>query len=260
MNLHSRRWSELIFENRPKDYGAFRMRVNSSKRHLFSFLAVIALISLFYGCFKLYDFWTYQKFQAEEEKMMTEQYELLNTIFEENLYPDVKIPRIPTPVDAPEDLTNAAEPPKTIKQAFNDILNNPTPEIDPYLEELTEEEKKLDKVEPKKEEPVDDQLYTTVDRMAMFPGGTSGLISYLVKNLHYPKAYKLRETEKKILCSFIVDINGTIKQVQVLKPVDPMLDKEALRVIRSMPIWKPAMKNGKPIRVKYILPVNFRIQ
>lgn len=103
-------------------------------------------------------------------------------------------------------------------------------------------------------------VFDVVEQMPSFPGGDVALMQFLSANVHYPEVAEKNEIQGRVIISFVVERNGTITDVEVVKSVDPLLDKEAIRVIRSMPQWKPGTLNGKPVRVKYTTPVTFRLQ
>ena len=104
------------------------------------------------------------------------------------------------------------------------------------------------------------KVYGAVDKMPQFPGGPSALIEYLSRAVRYPAAAEANGIQGRVMCSFVVEPNGSISNVKVIKGVDPSLDKEAIRVISSMPKWIPGMNNGTPVRVNYSAPVTFRLQ
>ena len=92
-----------------------------------------------------------------------------------------------------------------------------------------------------------------------FPGGMPALSQFLSDNIQYPAEAEKKKIEGRVLVSFIVDKDGAISEARVAHSTHPLLDREALRVIRLMPAWNPAMENGKPVKVKYHLPVNFKL-
>ena len=98
-----------------------------------------------------------------------------------------------------------------------------------------------------------------VDPMPEFKGGMKKLGEYLGKNLRYPKRAQKAHIEGKVLVSFIVAKDGTINNVKIAKSVNPALDKEALRIVKKMPKWKPGEQYGNPIPVSYSLPINFKL-
>jgi len=117
----------------------------------------------------------------------------------------------------------------------------------------------LDEVVVEEEPEVDDAPFMVVEDMPEFPGGTNALLEYLKKNIKYPAICRENNIQGRVLVQFIVNKDGSIVDCEVVKPVNPSLDKEALRVISGMPKWKPGSQRGKPVRVKYTVPVNFRL-
>jgi len=110
------------------------------------------------------------------------------------------------------------------------------------------------------EEPEEQTIFEVVEQMPEFPnGGMAGLMQYLSKN-KYPTIAQENGTQGRVTVQFVVNRDGSIVDAKVLRGVDPYLDKEAIRVISSMPKWKPGMQRGKAVRVKYTVPVMFRLQ
>lgn len=104
------------------------------------------------------------------------------------------------------------------------------------------------------------KVYDAVDEMPQFPGGPSAFFDYLSKAIRYPAAAEENGIQGRVMCSFVVEQDGSISNVKVIKSIDPSLDKEAKRVISSMPKWIPGKMNGTPVRVNYSAPVTFKLQ
>ena len=103
--------------------------------------------------------------------------------------------------------------------------------------------------------------FEVVDELPEFPqGGINGLMRYLTQHIRYPLIAQKNRIQGRVLCQFIVNADGSIADVQVLSGVHPALNTEAQRVLRAMPRWKPGKREGKPVRVRYTLPVEFRLQ
>lgn len=115
-------------------------------------------------------------------------------------------------------------------------------------------------VEEEEEEESAQQIFTVVEKQPEFPGGTAELFKYLSKAIKYPVIAQENGIQGRVVCSFVVNRDGSIVDIQVMRGVDPSLDKEAVRVISEMPKWKPGEQRGKPVRVRFILPVQFRLQ
>ena len=133
----------------------------------------------------------------------------------------------------------------TIKSSEDD---NTAVEIK-YIEPVVEEE-----------EPVEEEIFMVVEQMPEFPGGMAELMKFLSKNIKYPTIAQENGIQGRVIVQFVVNQDGSIVDPVVMRSVDPYLDKEALRVISSMPKWKPGMQRGKAVRVKYTVPVTFRLQ
>lgn len=121
-------------------------------------------------------------------------------------------------------------------------------------------------VKPDVEEvPIDkpvtkDEAFAVVEQMPEFPGGMKELMSFLSKNIKYPKAAQENGIQGRVIVQFVVEKDGTPTEFKVMRSVDPDLDAEALRVMKEMPKWKPGMQKGQVVRVKYTLPVTFKLQ
>lgn len=109
------------------------------------------------------------------------------------------------------------------------------------------------------EEDNDNQIYIKVQKKAEYPGGMNGLRAYLSKNLVYPKAALETGTQGTVIVQFTVEKNGTVTDVEVVRSIDPALDKEAMRVVKMMKGWTPAQNGTKNVRSKFKLPVAFKI-
>ena len=112
--------------------------------------------------------------------------------------------------------------------------------------------------EPPKEEET--KVFDVVEQMPSFPGGPAALMQFLSSNIKYPVVAEENGIQGRVVCTFVVEKDGSITDVRVVKSVDPSLDKEAMRVVKSMPKWIPGKQNGSAVRVKYTVPVTFRLQ
>ncbi len=107
--------------------------------------------------------------------------------------------------------------------------------------------------------PNDEPAFDVVEEMPQFPGGAPALLEFLSKNIRYPKEAFESNVQGRVLATFVVEKDGSISETKVVKAVDPMLDEEAIRVLNSMPNWTPGKQSGKAVRVKYTVPINFRL-
>ncbi len=107
--------------------------------------------------------------------------------------------------------------------------------------------------------PGDEPAFEVVEEMPQFPGGMAALMEFLSKNISYPKEAFEANKQGRVLATFVIETDGSISEAKVVKSVDPSLDEEALRVINAMPNWTPGKQSGKVVRVKYTVPINFRL-
>ncbi|MCD8177393.1 MAG: energy transducer TonB [Tannerellaceae bacterium] len=105
----------------------------------------------------------------------------------------------------------------------------------------------------------DDLIFTVVEAIPEFPGGYEALLKFINEKLIYPKEAQELGLQGKVTCSFVVNTEGSVVNINIVKGVDPILDMEAIRVIKQMPKWAPGNPRGKPVRVLYTLPINFRL-
>lgn len=104
-----------------------------------------------------------------------------------------------------------------------------------------------------------DMVFDVVEVMPQFPGGQIAMLQYLMKNIKYPEQAMKEGIQGRVAVSFIVEKDGSISNVRPVLSVHPLLNKEAVRVVKSMPKWSPGKHNGKPVRVRYNLPVMFKL-
>lgn len=111
---------------------------------------------------------------------------------------------------------------------------------------------------PKTEE-VSEEIFVVVEKQPEFPGGNTAMMKFLSSNIKYPVIAQENGIHGRVICNFVVERDGSITDVQVVRGVDPSLDKEAVRVIQSMPKWEPGKQRGSAVRVRFTLPVVFRL-
>ena len=104
-----------------------------------------------------------------------------------------------------------------------------------------------------------DKVYDIVEVMPQFPGGQGELMKFLRNNVKYPAEAQKKKIEGRVIVGFVVDKKGRVVNPMVERSVHPLLDAEALRVIKRMPKWKPGKVNGEPVNVKYRLPITFKL-
>ena len=156
-------------------------------------------------------------------------------------------------------------PPPAVQEV--EVLNVVEDDVEVETIEInTEDDKDVEVViAPPVEAPVEEEeeevVFMVVETMPEFPGGQQALFKYIEENKKYPIIAKENGIQGRVICQFVVNKDGSIVDVIAIRSSgEPSLDKEAIRVIKSMPKWKPGKQHGKPVRVKYTVPVNFRLQ
>ena len=156
-------------------------------------------------------------------------------------------------------------PPPAVQEV--EVLNVVEDNVETESIEVNTEDDKAEEVviaapvEAPVEEEEEEVVFVIVESMPEFPGGQQALFKYLSENVKYPVIAHENGIQGRVICQFVVNKDGSIVDVEVVRSGgDPSLDKEAVRVIKSMPKWKPGKQRGKPVRVKYTVPVNFKLQ
>lgn len=143
----------------------------------------------------------------------------------------------------------------------------PPPEVIEIVEDEVEIEEELEIEDTESdedeiieiEEEDDEEFFMVVENMPEFPGGDLGLMKYIQKNVKYPPIAKEYNITGKVYVSFIVDKSGSVTNVKIVRGVDKSLDAEALRVVKSLPKYKPGKQRGKAVRVMFTIPINFTL-
>lgn len=194
--------------------------------------------------------WTKRDIKIDTSQAITE------LVFEEEIIPITEQPEQAAPPPPP-----AAPPIAETLTIVEDDADVEETTIATSEETNQAVEIKYVPVAVEEEEPEEQTIFEVVEQMPEFPnGGMAGLMQYLSKNIKYPTIAQENGTQGRVTVQFVVNRDGSIVDAKVLRGVDPYLDKEAIRVISSMPKWKPGMQRGKAVRVKYTVPVMFRLQ
>ena len=156
-------------------------------------------------------------------------------------------------------------PPPAVQEV--EVLNVVEDNVETESIEVNTEDDKAEEVviaapvEAPQEEEEEEVVFVVVESMPEFPGGQQALFKYLSENVKYPVIAQENGIQGRVICQFVVNKDGSIVDVEVVRSGgDASLDKEAVRVIKSMPKWKPGKQRGKAVRVKYTVPVNFKLQ
>jgi len=192
---------------------------------------------------------------SERDKKVTTDTGIETVIFEEEIIP----------ITEQEQPKQAPPPPEAPKmEEVLEIMDNDS-EVEESTIQASDDtqaavEVKYTPVEVEEEEVEEQQIFQVVEEMPEFPGGMGECMKFLGKNIKYPTISQENGVQGRVIVQFVVNRDGSIVDPVVVRGVDPYLDKEALRVISMMPKWKPGKQRGKAVRVKYTVPVMFRLQ
>ena len=276
IDLIDNRWSDLMFENRNKEYGAYVLRRQTTARNIKSIVAVLiifALVMVYMVAKNAYD--DYQAkhqaqtqvteltaLQEQKKEAKVERKEVVKQEKIEQVVEKVKSSiKFTAPVIKKDDEVRPEDEMKSQDEIMNSkvavgfanvVGNDESGEVLKAKEVLVTEP-----VKPKEEE---NKVFDVVEQMPSFPGGTAALMAYLQKAIKYPPVAEENGIQGRVICTFVVERDGSVTDVRIAKSVDPSLDKEAQRVVSAMPKWIPGKQNGQSVRVKYTLPVTFRLQ
>ena len=274
IDLISRDWTEMVFEGRNKEYGAYRLRKNAGKRNLYSLITIFIAALAIWGGISLVKFvesrtksvaqtsvaelsaLNQPKKKAEVKQQKKVQLEQPEKVVE-RVKSSVKFTAPVIKKDdevKPEDELKTQDELMSTKTAIGalDVKGN-----DDANGEVLKIKEAVAQPEPK---PEVEKVFDVVEQMPAFPGGPSALMEWLSNNVKYPVVAQENGVQGRVVVSFVVERDGSITDVKVVRGVDPSLDREASRVVRAMPRWIPGKQNGSAVRVKYNVPVAFRLQ
>ena len=255
IDLTSQEWCDLIFEGRNKDYGAYKMRARAARRLNFSVVLVIVIAAVGFSIPRLITMVT-----PEKKEVMTEV-----TTLSQLEEPEVKQeevqkvqPKFTAPVIKKDEEVADEDQMKSQEELTESKVTISIADVQGTDEEggvLLEDLKEI-----VTEAPVEEEVFDMVEQAPQFPGGPAELMSYLGKNIRYPVIAQENGIQGRVVCQFVVGSDGSVRDIKVLRSLDPSCDKEAVRVIQSMPKWIPGRQNGKAVSVRYTLPVTFKLQ
>lgn len=275
IDLISNEWADIVFQGRNKVYGAYQLRRSTGKRNIWAMVFVAAVAAVTYLGLAAYN--SYQaaqkaKFEAEMEAS------LIETKKQAKVEKKTEAPKVEQVQKVEKVKSSIAFTPPVIKKDS---------EVKPEEEMKTQDELKETKTaigafdvkgndeaggtvlkaveeiatpEPPKQEAEQNKVFDVVEQQPQYPGGMGALNQWLGSNIKYPVMAAENGIEGRVVVQFVVERDGSVSGVHVVRGVDPSLDKEATRVVSAMPKWIPGKQNGSAVRVKYTVPVTFRLQ
>lgn len=252
--------NELVFEGRNKDYGAYDLRKKYNERVMFIMFGLLAFSFLLFGLKMFID-----NRPAEVEKPV----DMSNIAVDLTPPPPQEEQPPPPPPPPPPPMVEMVKftPPVVKDDAVEEEPQKLQEEVKDVNVGEKDQEGEKDIVAPPTEvsgpaEPAQPEIFTIVEESAEFPGGTAAMMKYMQQNTVYPAMAREAGISGKCFLKFVVNENGDISNVEVLKGVPgcPDCDKEAIRVVKSMPKWKPAKMTGRSVKCYFNLPFSFKIQ
>ena len=281
INLSSREWCDLVFEGKNKDFGAYVIRTESTKRHnkavIWTLLGALLFGLLALGFVKANQYLEERKLaeqgeqnvvfidmsqEAEEQEPEQERLEQPKPeVLPEQILNTIKVTELAIVEDDkvdPEDEIKTQEEQLESKHSagsvdFDEGTDNKI-NVQEFKKDVVVEEKKP--VEAKKPE----EVFHSVEQMPQFPGGEAALMKYLSSHINYPPMAAENNVQGKVIVQFVIEKTGKVGEVAIVRSVDKDLDKEAVRVCKSLPNFTPGRQNGRPVSVWYTLPIQFKLQ
>jgi protein TonB len=273
IKLNSEEWCDVVFDGKNKNYGAYKLRQSSSKRHIVAFLVVLVFaifVSALPGLITVV-----KNLTQNNSGPMEDTFELSNIPVEAEIPEENKIKQETAPPPPPLKTTVKFVPPKIAKD--EDVREDQEMKSQDEIQETkiqisvadvkgTNDKTGVDIAELREhkviveEKPVQEKPFVTVEQMPTFPGGEAEMQKFIGQNLKYPVVAQESGIQGRVTVRFVVSKTGAIEDVNVIRGIDPSCDKEAVRVVKSMPKWIPGKQNGLNVPVYFTLPIVFRLK
>ena len=280
VDLTSKEWCDLVFDGRNKEYGAYTLRMETKPRHLKAFILTI-IGALCIGAVGVI-YMSAVKY-IEEQRLLDQAQQdavVIDTSAEEEEAEEDVQERYEEPeVEAlPEEILNTVKVTELLIAEDEEVRSEDEIKTQDELKEtqtafgqtdfdkgtddrnVTREHKNEVIVEEKKPEPKKEEIFKAVEQMPTFPGGEAELMKWLRDHIQYPTVAMENNIQGRVVVQFVVTKTGKVGEVKVVRSVDRDLDKEAIRVCKSLPDFIPGRMNGQAVNVWYTLPVQFKLQ
>jgi len=259
-------WLDIVFVGRNKSYGAYELRKqnpkNTTKALIFTVLLFVFAVSLPTLLNKIKNFIP----KAPEKVKITEvtlrppppvdEIKKPPVVPPEPQKPRVDVKKFPPPIVKPDNQVVDKDPPtaeelKTADPGQKDQKGNPDAEV--HIDEP------IGNSDTKQVTEDSNEIFSAVEHSAEFPGGIEKFYAYLQKNVHYPAIARENNVQGKVFMTFVVEKDGSLTDVKVMRGIGSGCDEEATRVIKASPKWKPGEQNGRTVRQQYTVPISFTL-
>lgn len=276
IDLYDPKWVDMVFDGKNKSYGAFQLRKGTSGRNIKS-LIILVIAAALVGGFLAWK--VIEQKQAEQQAAYMEAMELSKLqkeakkqekkeVIKPKVEPKKEIPvarqtqKFTAPVIKKDELVKEENQIKQMDKLDDKVAvgtENHEGTKDRNVEAVRNDIA-VNTPPPAPKEEVTNKVFDVVEVMPSFPGGQGALMSYLSSHTKYPVVAQENGVQGRVTVSFVVERDGSITDVHVVRSVDPSLDREAARVVSTMPNWQPGKQNGSAVRVKFNVPVQFKLQ
>ena len=278
INLSSREWCDLVFEGKNKDFGAYVIRTDSPMRHnkavLWTLIGTIIFGFIAFGFMKANQY-------LEERRLagQGEQKEVFIDMTEEADEPAPEPIEQEKPEVLPQEVMKTYQATelqivedKNVREEDEIVSQDERMQTDAIAGSVTNSEgstnlnnfrERINEIVVEEKKPVEEkavEIFKAVEQMPQFPGGDEALIKYLSSHINYPPMAAEANIQGRVVVQFVIDKTGKVGEVKVVRSVDKDLDREAVRVCKSLPKFVPGRQNGQPVAVWYTLPVSFKLQ
>lgn len=281
VDLTSKEWRDLVFEGKNQEFGAYQLRKSSDKRHNLAMLYV--LIGLAVVAAILFSLNMYNDYRAEieaaeakerAEKMSAAQLAQMEEV--EEVEEEVEEQRFEQPeIEVPQEVLATVQVTQIAivdaEEVKNEVMDMEAQQEDNTArgvvnQDGSDDADKFQAVaeqvvvkEPEPEPVKEEEIFVAVEQQPEFPGGTAALMKWLASNVRYPQMALENGISGRVIVKFVVEKDGSVSGVTLVRGVDKDLDREAIRVVKSMPKWQPGKNNGQAVRCYFNLPVNFKL-
>ena len=276
IDLYDPKWVDMVFDGKNKTYGAYQLRKGTSGRNIKS-LIILVIAAALVGGFLAWK--VIEQKQAEQQAAYMEAMELSKLqkeakkqekkeVVKPKVEPKKEIPvarqtqKFTAPIIKKDELVKEENQVKQMDKLDDKVAvgaENHDGTKDRNIEAVRNDIA-VNTPPPAPKEEVTNKVFDVVEVMPSYPGGQGALLSYLSTHVKYPVVAQENGVQGRVTVSFVVERDGSITDVHVVRSVDPSLDREAARVVSSMPNWQPGKQNGSAVRVKFNVPVQFKLQ
>lgn len=280
VDLTSKEWRDIVFQDKNKEFGAYQIRKSSDRRHnlavLYTLIGLLVVACLIFGYSKYSDYQA-EKAALEAKEQAEKMSQALLAEQEAEPEPEPEEQKFEQPeIEVPEEVLATVQVTQ-IAIVDADKVKNEVMDMDSQKEDNTargvvnqEGSDDVDKFkavqeqvvvkEPEPVKPKVEEIFQAVEQPAEFPGGLGKFYAFVSKNLKYPEMAIQNDIQGRVMVQFVVEKDGSVTSPTILKGVDRDLDREALRVVGMSPKWQAGRNNGVPVRSYFRVPIVFQLQ